>query len=336
MIRIGVIGVGYWGPNLIRNLYKVEECSPVAVADVDPQRLAVMERLYPGLRTVARSEEVLHAPDVDAVVIATPISTHFALAREALRSGKHVLVEKPMTATVAEGTALVDLAETAGKILMVDHTFIYAGAVQKIRGLIQAGELGHIYYYDAVRVNLGLFQRDVNVLWDLASHDFSIMAYLLDKPPVSVQGVGAAPIHWDGWRQESIAYITMEFADGTLAHFHVNWLTPVKIRRILIGGSRKTVIYDHLDPDNQVKIFDKGVEVLPEQERFHTLVQYRTGDMLAPKIEQTEALELVCRHFVECVRHGRQPLTAGREGLQVVRLLEAAQRSMDEHTVVRL
>jgi len=336
MIRIGVIGVGYWGPNLIRNLYKVEECSPVAVADVDPQRLAVMERLYPGLRTVAQAEEVLHAPDVDAVVIATPISTHFALAREALRSGKHVLVEKPMTATVAEGTALVDLAETAGKILMVDHTFIYAGAVQKIRGLIQAGELGHIYYYDAVRVNLGLFQRDVNVLWDLASHDFSIMAYLLDKPPVSVQGVGAAPIHWDGWRQESIAYITMEFADGTLAHFHVNWLTPVKIRRILIGGSRKTVIYDHLDPDNQVKIFDKGVEVLPEQERFHTLVQYRTGDMLAPKIEQTEALELVCRHFVECVRHGRQPLTAGREGLQVVRLLEAAQRSMDEHTVVRL
>ena len=336
MIRIGVIGVGYWGPNLIRNLYKVEECSPVAVADVDPQRLAVMERLYPGLRTVAQAEEVLHAPDVDAVVIATPISTHFALAREALRSGKHVLVEKPMTATVAEGTALVDLAETAGKILMVDHTFIYAGAVQKIRGLIQAGELGHIYYYDAVRVNLGLFQRDVNVLWDLASHDFSIMAYLLDKPPVSVQGVGAAPIHWDGWKQESIAYITMEFADGTLAHFHVNWLTPVKIRRILIGGSRRTVIYDHLDPDNQVKIFDKGVEVLPEQERFHTLVQYRTGDMLAPKIEQTEALELVCRHFVECVRHGRQPLTAGREGLQVVRLLEAAQRSMDEHTVVRL
>lgn len=336
MIRIGVIGVGYWGPNLIRNLYKVEECTPVAVADVDPQRLAVMERLYPGLRTVAQAEEVLHAPDVDAVVIATPISTHFALAREALRSGKHVLVEKPMTATVAEGTALVDLAETAGKILMVDHTFIYAGAVQKIRGLIQAGELGHIYYYDAVRVNLGLFQRDVNVLWDLASHDFSIMAYLLDKPPVSVQGVGAAPIHWDGWRQESIAYITMEFADGTLAHFHVNWLTPVKIRRILIGGSRRTVIYDHLDPDNQVKIFDKGVEVLPEQERFHTLVQYRTGDMLAPKIEQTEALELVCRHFVECVRHGRQPLTAGREGLQVVRLLEAAQRSMDEHTVVRL
>ena len=336
MIRIGVIGVGYWGPNLIRNLYKVEECTPVAVADVDPQRLAVMERLYPGLRTVAWAEEVLHAPDVDAVVIATPISTHFALAREALRSGKHVLVEKPMTATVAEGTALVDLAETAGKILMVDHTFIYAGAVQKIRGLIQAGELGHIYYYDAVRVNLGLFQRDVNVLWDLASHDFSIMAYLLDKPPVSVQGVGAAPIHWDGWRQESIAYITMEFADGTLAHFHVNWLTPVKIRRILIGGSRRTVIYDHLDPDNQVKIFDKGVEVLPEQERFHTLVQYRTGDMLAPKIEQTEALELVCRHFVECVRHGRQPLTAGREGLQVVRLLEAAQRSMDEHTVVRL
>jgi len=252
MIRIGVIGVGYWGPNLIRNLYKVEECSPVAVADVDPQRLAVMGRLYPGLRTVAWAEEVLHAPDVDAVVIATPISTHFALAREALRSGKHVLVEKPMTATVAEGTALVDLAETAGKILMVDHTFIYAGAVQKIRGLIQAGELGHIYYYDAVRVNLGLFQRDVNVLWDLASHDFSIMTYLLDKPPVSVQGVGAAPIHWDGWKQESIAYITMEFADGTLAHFHVNWLTPVKIRRILIGGELPTTVFWDI-PHNRVR-----------------------------------------------------------------------------------
>ena len=336
MIRIGVIGCGYWGPNLIRNLFKVEGCTPVAVADLDPKRLEVIGRLYPGLHRSTSADEVLSAPDLDAVVIATPISTHYTLARRALEAGKHVLVEKPLTATSAEGEALVRRAEEAERVLMVDHTFIYSGAVQKIRQLIETGELGHVYYYDAVRVNLGLFQRDVNVIWDLASHDFSIMTYLLDKQPVKVQSVAAAPIHWDGWKQESIAYITMEFSDGTLAHFHVNWLTPVKIRRIVIGGSRKTVIYDHLDPDNQVKIFDKGVEVLPELERFHTLVQYRTGDMIAPKIDQTEALELVCRHFVDCIRLGRRPLTAGPEGLRVVRLLEAAQRSMNDHTVIHL
>ncbi len=330
MIRIGLVGCGYWGPNLIRNFFKVPQCEVAMAADLDSQRLGSIARLYPGVRMTTDAEAVLHSDAIDAVAIATPISTHFPLAREALRAGKHVLVEKPLAATVPEAEELVRLAAAAGRVLMVDHTFIYTGAVRKIRELIQAGEVGEIYYYDAVRINLGLFRHDVNVLWDLAPHDFSIFTYLVDKEPARISAVGAAPVHGNGWRQESIVYVILEYQDGTLAHFHFNWLSPVKIRRTLIGGSRKIIVYDHLDPDNQVKIFDRGVEVLPERERYHTLVQYRTGDMLAPKIDQTEALEVVCQHFVECVRTGRRASSDGIAGLKVVRLLETAQRSLQE------
>jgi predicted dehydrogenase len=271
----------------------------------------------------------LDGNDIDAVAIATPISTHYPLARDALLRGKHVLVEKPMTATVAESEELIRLAEAQRRVLMVDHTFCYSGAVRKIRELIDSGALGELYYYDAVRINLGLFQRDLNVLWDLAPHDFSILSYLVDREPVGVSAVGAAPIRWDGWRRESIAYITVEYGDGILAHIHVNWLSPVKMRRILIGGSQKIVVYDHLDPDNQVKIFDKGVDAVTDEDRRRVLIQYRTGDMHAPKVDQTEALELACRDFVDSVRNGRPPRADGRAGLRVVRLLEAAQRSLD-------
>jgi len=329
LVHVGVIGCGYWGPNLIRNFSKLGHCQLVAVADVDERKLDSIKRLYPFLRTWTDANQLLAEKDLDAVVIATPVSTHHELAKAALRRGKHALLEKPMTATVAEAEELISLAESNGKVLMVDHTFIYSGAVHKIRELIDAGELGDIYYYDSVRVNLGLFQHDMNVLWDLGPHDFSIMSYLVRKKPVRVSAIGSQPVRWEGWKQESIAHITVWLSDDTLAHFNLNWLSPVKVRRTMIGGSRKMVIYDHLDPDNQVKIFDKGVEVRTSEERYRLLVQYRSGDMMAPKIDQAEALEVVCRHFVDCILEGKKPLTDGRAGLQVVRLLQAAQESME-------
>ncbi len=328
MTGVGIVGYGYWGPNLTRNLAKLQDCRLTAVCDQDEKRLEAVRRLYPSIRTTGRAEEVFDASDVDAVVIATPISTHYDLARKALERGKHVLVEKPMTDTVRDAESLIRLAEDRGRVLMVDHTFVYTGAVRKIRQLIDSGELGDIYYYDSVRVNLGLFQSDVNVLWDLAPHDFSIMTYLMGKEPVKVSAVGASPVHWDGWKQESVVYVTIEFEDNSIAHFHVNWLSPVKVRRTLIGGSKKMVIYDHLDPDNQIKIFDKGVEIHNGEGRYNALVQYRTGDLLAPKIDQTEALELVCKDFVESIRTGKSPVADGHAGLQVVELLEAAKHSM--------
>jgi predicted dehydrogenase len=335
VVRVGLIGHGYWGPNLMRNFARIRECRLVAVADPDEERMESVRRLYPSVRTAARGEDLFECDDIDAFAIATPISTHYALAKGALCRGKHVLVEKPMTATVSQSEELIRLAEEQKRVLMVDHTFVYSGGVRKVRELIQTGELGTIYYYDAVRINLGLFQRDLNVLWDLAPHDFSIMSYLLDKEPVSVSAVGSAPIRSDGWGPESIAYVTVEYADGTLAHLHLNWLSAVKIRRVLIGGSRRMAVYDHLDPENQLKIFDKGVEVGRDEDRRRIRLQYRTGDMYAPKVDQTEPLELACRDFVRCVRAGRRPLADGGAGLRVVRLLEAAQRSLDDKAAAR-
>jgi len=329
MVRIGMIGYGYWGPNLLRNLLKIRECQVIALADLNPLQLEAARRLYPSIATTTSAQQVLEDREIDAVVIATPIATHYELAKEALRHSKHILSEKPLTTTVAQAEELIQQAEKKHSILMVDHTFIYSGAVRKLRELIDSGELGELYYYDSVRVNLGLLQPDVNVLWDLAPHDLSIMAYLIDKEPVNVSAVGSSPVHWDGWRRESVAYVTVEFTDGLLAHFHLNWLSPVKVRRTLIGGSRKMAIYDHLDPDNQIKIFDKGVALRADEERYQALVQYRMGDMLAPKIDQTEALEAVCNDFVRCIQTGERPLADGHAGLRVVQLLQAAQQSME-------
>ena len=328
MIRIGVIGCGYWGPNLVRNFSKLPNARLAGVADIVPAKLESIRRMYPALHTWSDPIQLIESPEVDAVAIVTPIGTHFALARTALERGKHALVEKPLTSTVAEAEELVALAERSRRVLMVDHTFIYAGAVRRIRELIDAGELGEIYYYDSVRVNLGLFQHDLSVLWDLGPHDFAIMCYLVDKKPVRLSAVGARPVSSPDWNLESLAYITVWFADETTAHFHLNWLSPVKIRRTMIGGSRRMVLYDHLDPDNQVKVFDKGVDVSSSEERYRLLVQYRSGDMVAPKVDQTEALEAVCSHFVDCIESGRRPLTDGHAGLAVVRLLQAAQESI--------
>src|SRR2546426_11742483 len=280
------------------------------------------------MRTTTEANELVESDSIDAVVIATPISTHFDLAKRCLLNGKHVFVEKPLTRTGKEARELIALAERRSKVLMVDHTFIYSGAVQKIREIINAGELGEIYYCDSVRLNLGLFQSDVNVLWDLAPHDFSLLTHLLDKKPVRVTASGSSPVRWNGWRRESIAYVTVELEDSMIAHFHLNWLSPVKLRRTLIGGSRKMVVYDHLDSDNQVKIFDKGIELREDQDRYNVLVQYRMGDLLIPKVDQTEALETACKHFVHCIKTGEKPITDGYAGLRVVELLEEAERSM--------
>jgi len=333
MIKIGVIGCGYWGPNLIRNMTKVRDCEVVAVADERVDRLESVRFLNPGMRLTTSARELIESDSIDGIVIATPISTHFELARACLAAGKHVLIEKPMTTRVADARELIRLADEQQRVLMVDHTFIYSGAVKKLREIIDSGELGEIYYYDSVRLNLGLFQPDVNVLWDLAPHDFSLLTYLLDKKPVHVSALGSSPVKWNGWRQESIAYVNVELEGGVLAHFHLNWLSPVKLRRTLIGGSRRMVMYDHLDSDNQVKIFDKGVDILQDRERYKVLVQYRTGDLLVPKIDQTEALENACRHFVHCIQTGERPITDGHAGLRVVELLKQAERSIAEGSI---
>jgi predicted dehydrogenase len=324
-LRVGVIGAGYWGPNVIRNLVALEDCSLLAVCDSDPARLAPFERLYPGMRREGDARALLADPALDAIAICTPVHTHFPLARAALEADKHVLIEKPMAHSIEAATQLVELAAARGRTLMVDHTFVYSGPIRAMRALIASGEIGELLYFDSVRINLGLFQSDVNVLWDLAPHDLSIMDHLLEREPRWVSAIGSA--HFG--RLENLAYITVRFDGSLIAHFHVNWLAPVKIRRTVIGGSRKMIVYDDLDPSDRVKIYDKGVSVdAGRAERDRMLVDYRTGDMLAPKIDKTEPLHSVCAQFVDCALHGKRPLTDGRAGLRVVRLLEAAQQSI--------
>jgi len=325
VIRLGIIGYGYWGPNLVRNFMELPESTVAHVADLDPTRLARAKARWPGVKVSTDWREILRDPTVDAVAIATPVSTHFELAREVLESGRHVLIEKPMTATVDEADRLVEIAGLSQKILMVDQTFLYAGAVRKIKEIVDRKELGDIYYFDSVRVNLGLFQKDVNVLWDLAAHDISIMLHLLGLMPTGVSALGAAHFQ-DG--SEDIAYLTALFDGQCIAHFHVNWLAPVKVRMTLIGGSRKMIVYDDTLTSEKVKIYDKGVSVETREDLYNVLVQYRSGDMHAPKLDQTEPLQIGCLHFLDCIRTGRPALSDGRLGRDVVRVLEAAQISL--------
>lgn len=330
-LRVAVIGCGYWGPNFVRHFVKNSGCELAAVSDLHPERLDLIKSLYPAVRATENTAQILSDDDIDAVVIATPAASHFGLAREALSRGKHVLVAKPLACCTAEAEQLMKLSERNRCVLMVDHTYIYSGPVRKIRELIDQGGVGQIYYYDSVRVNLGLFQRDTNVLWDLAAHDLSILSYLVDGSPNSILAVGAQPVNGGNYNHESVAYVILRFENGVIAHLHVSWLSPVKIRRTLIGGSRKMIVYDHLDPDNQVKFYDKGVEMRAAEEEYQALVQYRIGDMYAPKVDQTEALEVECDHFIRCIETGGSPMTDGYAGLRVVQLLEAAQRSMERN-----
>jgi predicted dehydrogenase len=296
------------------------------VCDVRPEQLQKLERRYPGVRVTTDPADVWNDPAVDAVVIATPVDRHFELAMASLRAGKHVLVEKPMTSTSEQASRLIDEAAARRLVLMVDHTFVYTGAVRKMRELTETGELGDIYYYDSVRINLGLFQHDVNVLWDLAVHDLSIMDFVLKKQPVAVSATGLA--HVPG-RPENIAYMTMFFDGSLIAHVHANWLSPVKVRRTLLGGSRRMVVFDDLEASEKIKVYDRGISLNPSPENvYQMLVGYRAGDMWAPQLAVSEALSVEAAHFVACIRDGATPATDGEAGLHVVRLLEAATESM--------
>lgn len=326
-VKIGVVGYGYWGPNLVRNLTDTEGAQVLCCADLRPERRALAERRFPHVRVVDCAEAVLDDPELDAVVIATPVSSHYELARHALETGKHVLVEKPLAKTSAEAWELIALAEARELVLMVDHTFIYTGAVRRIRELLDAGELGNLYYFDSVRVNLGVFQHDIDVIWDLAPHDLSILTHLVHQKPTFVSAVGAA--HTESGLTD-VAYLTVFYEEALLAHIHLNWLSPVKVRQVLIGGNRKMLVYDDMEPSEKVRVYDRGIQVTTRQGLYDTLVDYRTGDMWAPKIEFGEALAVECAHFIECVRYRRMPLSNGAAGLAVVELLEAASTSLAE------
>jgi predicted dehydrogenase len=326
MIGVGVIGYGYWGPNLVRNLIECPGAETRVVCDMRPERLAQVTRRFPNVRTTASAADLIADPGVDAVVIATPVNYHFEFAQTALRAGKHVFVEKPMSSTSAQAAILIEEAAARRLILMVGHTFVYTGAVRKIRELSLSGDLGDIYYYDSVRINLGLFQHDVNVLWDLAVHDLAIMDYVLPQRPIAVSTTGFA--HLPG-EPENIAYMTMFFDGNLIAHVHVNWLSPVKMRRTLLGGSRRMVVFDDLETNEKLRVYDRGVSVNPSPENvYQMLIGYRTGDMRAPRLEVAEALSVEMAHFIECIDTGAIPVSDGEAGLRVVRLLEAASESM--------
>ena len=327
MINVGLIGYGYWGPNLARNFAETEGVRLAAVADGRADRRSAAERRHPGIATAEDALAMIDRADVDAVVIATPLDTHFPLAKAAIERGKHVLVEKPFAASKADAETLASLADRRGVRLMVDHTFVYNGAVRRIRQLIDRGELGELLYLDSVRVNLGLLQHDSNVIWDLAVHDLSIMDYLIDARPVAVSADGTTG---GGLGHENVAYVTVHFDSGFLAHFHVNWLAPVKIRQMLLGGSQRMLVYDDTDPSEKVRVYDKGVDVDVKdgETRRQILISYRTGDMHAPTFDRREALALVAREFADSIAERRAPLTDAAAGIRVVSLLEAANQSL--------
>lgn len=329
MINIGVFGYGYWGPNLVRNFSAIPDARVHAVADLDANRVGLVKKRYPTIEVTTDWQTLISDPKVDAVAIATPVSSHFELALQALRAGKHVFIEKPLTETAEQAERLIVEAESRSLVLHVDHTFIYTGAVRKMRQLVEAGELGDLYYYDSVRVNLGLFQADVDVIWDLAVHDLAIMDYVFSSKPIEVSAVGMS--HVKG-KPTNVAFLTVFFEDNSIAHLHVNWLAPVKVRRTLIGGSRKMIVYDDLEPSEKVKVYDKGITMDGNKEdEYQQRVGYRTGDMWAPKLEVTEALEVEAAHFTRCITAGERSLSDGGAGLRVVQILEAASRSLREH-----
>ena len=326
MIRVGIIGYGYWGPNLVRNFVDMQEAEVTAVADLDTAKLATLQRRFPAVHVTTDFQELLNDPSIDAIAVATPVSSHFQLGMAALRAGKHLWLEKPMTETSLQAHQLVDEADRRGRVLMVDHTFIYTGAVRKMTEILRAGELGQVYYYDSIRVNLGLFQQDVNVISDLGVHDFSILDHLLREHPVAVSASGIN--HFPG-TPENLAYISLFYDSGTIAHVNVSWLAPVKVRQILVGGSKKMITYDDLQPSEKVKVYDKGISFTDDPEQIYQMrVGYRTGDMWAPRLDTTEALRVAGRHFTDCIVRGETPETDGQLGLRVVELIEAATSSM--------
>lgn len=326
MIRIGVIGYGYWGPNIVRNFNNREGSQVVSVCDINLEMLRRVQKTYPDVEVTTDCEDIISSPKIDAVAVVTPVSTHFDLARKALLNGKHVFVEKPFTQTVSQAEQLIEIADKKNLKIMVDHTFLFTGAVRKIKEVIEDGGLGRLYYFDSIRVNLGLFQHDVNVVWDLAPHDLSIMDYLVEEKPAAIVATGG--IHLNGL--EDIAYVTVYFNNNMIAHFNVNWLSPVKVRTTLIGGDKKMLVWNDLNADEKIKIYDKGIEVKNGQHVYDLLVNYRSGDIWVPKIDQIEALKLESEYFVDCILNNKTPINDGRAGLRVVKILEAANKSIRE------
>jgi predicted dehydrogenase len=326
MIKAGVIGAGYWGPNLIRNFSGNSEFDMFSCADLKEERLQLIRNKYPNLKVTKDYNEILKDPQIDAVAICTPVYSHYEIAKNALKAGKHVLIEKPMTSTSSQAMELVELAEKENLILMVDHTFIYTGAVQLIKQIVESGEIGDLYYFDSVRINLGLFQHDINVIWDLAPHDISIMDHVINKPPEAVVATGVDHI---GNGLEDVAYLTIYYPDNVLAHIHANWLSPVKIRQTLIAGKKKMVVWDDNQSIEKIKIYDTGIVVnKTDAEIYDTLIQYRTGNMYAPKVPNKEALADEVSHFAACIKRNEKPITDGTAGLNVVKILEASEKSI--------
>lgn len=330
MVKIGIIGYGYWGPNIARNFNACENARLVSICDLDDKRLKLAQSTYPFIKEYKDPYEMMKSDEIDVVAVVTPVYTHYELAKFALEHDKHIFVEKPFTSKVSQGEELIELAEKKGLKIMVDHTFLFTGAVRKMKEIMDSGELGDLFFYDSVRVNLGLFQHDINVIWDLAPHDFSIMNYLVDKKPVAVSAWGRCHI---GNGLEDISYVGVHFEDdGFIAHFHVNWLTPVKIRKTLISGDKKMLVWDDLSSDEKVKIYDKGVLVKNNTDSIHKLlVSYRSGDIHVPKVDNTEALRVEANYFIECIEQNKKPFNDGESGLEVVKILEASDESLKKH-----
>lgn len=325
-VGIAVVGYGYWGPNLLRNFQTTEGAVARFCCDHSEARLALVRRRHPGVETTTRLEDVLASPEVHAVAIATPVSTHYELARCALEAGKHVLVEKPLTQRVDQSEELVSMADKKGLVLMVDHIFVYSPPVLKMKEIVASGRLGKLFFIDSVRINLGLIQHDVNVIWDLAPHDLSIVDHLVGREPRSLSAFGAVHAK-DGI--EDVAYLNLDYGDGLIANFHVNWLSPVKVRSMIIGGSEQSLIYNDLDLSERVKVYDRGITVTDNQEaRRQVLINYRSGDVWSPNLPNAEPLARMTAHFVECIQEGHTPITDGRAGLRIVKILDAAQRSI--------
>ena len=324
-LRVGIVGLGYWGPNLLRNFSTESRTRVSALCDLDNNRMMKIGRQYPSANRFTDYESFLN--EVDAIAISTPVDTHYSLAKTALEAGKHCLIEKPMTATVTEAQELIDMAKERSLILAVDHTFLFTGAVRKIKEIIDSEELGAIWYYDSVRINLGLFQRDINVIWDLAPHDLSIMDYLIQKEASSLVCLGTSHVPSG---LADVAYLNLEFGNGFVANFHVNWLSPVKIRSIIIGGSKKMLVYDDMNPSEKIRIYDKGIDLehISKEREYEALVHYRTGDMHAPAVSQTEALRLEVENFVSAILDNEKLVADGEAGLRVVRLLAASDKSL--------
>ena len=325
-LKVAIVGCGYWGQNLVRNFSELDEAEVKAVCDFDLTALARIKRRYPTVELKPNFQDVVNDPRIDAIVLATPVSTHYPFARKALLAGKHVLVEKPLATSTTQVLDLIEVSEKMGKTLMVDHTFLYTSAVRRMKSLIDAGDIGDLLYFDSVRISLGLVQSDINVLWDLGPHDFAIMSYLCDRDPVSISATGMKHL---GCPFENIAYVSVQFDNTLIAHFHLNWLSPVKVRRTLVGGSQKMIVYDDMENSEKVRVYDKGISMNHDPEhRERLLTGYRNGDMLAPNLDTGEALRSMAREFVQCAMEKRAPVSDGYFGYRVVRLLEAAQRSM--------